>query len=147
MVKRYKLRRVDHFISERRPVMWVNWNDEIEARYEKRAKGWKFDSYNYLKGFPQFPPVTDDCLDKLWVDGEAVLVVGPDPFEFTKRRGEEGVSLSAAVKELARICSVSERSVWRWLDGSDVPPYAEKLLAIWADSNADQRAAWFQEPR
>ena len=144
MVKKYILRCVGRFITERRPCLGVNWDGIIEARFERSAKGWEFVSYNFLKGFAEFPPVTKACLNKLWADGgEVLLVVGPDPFEYTKQREEEGVTLSAAVKELACICSVSERSVWRWMDGSDVPPYAAKLLSIWADCTPEQRDTWF----
>lgn len=146
MVKRYKLRKVSSFTSEKLLNMWVRVNDEYDLCYERRKGEWwlLFERPHSRSNFTEY---SDACLNKALEDGEAEFVVGPDPFEYTRLRGEEGVSLSAAVKELARICSVSERSVWRWMDGSDVPPYATKLLAIWADSNADQRAAWFHETR
>jgi hypothetical protein len=145
MVKRYKLRGTERHTSERRPVMWVHCNEEVALLYHRKATGWEYITEHYLKRVVNPPPIPDECLDKLWADGEAVLVVGPDQFSFTKQRVEQGVSLSAAAKELARICGVSERSVWRWLDGAEMPTYAQRLLTIWADSSPEQRAEWFSE--
>lgn len=63
--------------------------------------------------------------------------------EYITQRLHEGGSLTRAVKEIASICSVGERSVWEWHGGRPVPPYAAKLLAIWAACTPEQRKEWF----
>ena len=63
--------------------------------------------------------------------------------EYIEQRVADGRSLTQAVKELAAICSVGERSVWEWHSGRVVPPYAAKILRIWAECSPDQRQKWF----
>ena len=65
--------------------------------------------------------------------------------EFVARRVKDGCSLTSAVKELASICSVGERSVWEWHKGRVVPPYAAKVLRIWAECSPEQRERWFNQ--
>lgn len=63
--------------------------------------------------------------------------------EHIENRRAEGVSLSAAVRELAAITGAGVRSVWRWVDGGEVPPYARRLLVVWQECSPEQRSRWF----
>lgn len=65
--------------------------------------------------------------------------------EYITQRLQDGGSLTRAVKEISAICSVGERSVWEWHQGRVVPPYAAKLLRIWADCSPAQRERWFNQ--
>lgn len=62
---------------------------------------------------------------------------------FIRGRRAEGVSLSAAVRELAAITGAGVRSVWRWVDGGQVPPHAVRLLMVWQECSPEQRSRWF----
>ena len=62
---------------------------------------------------------------------------------FIQGRRAEGVSHSAAVRELAAITGSGVRSVWRWLNGGEVPPYARRLLTVWHECSPEQRSRWF----
>lgn len=63
--------------------------------------------------------------------------------EFLTQRQAEGMSLSAAVRELASICAASERTVWRWVGGTPVPAWARRLLRVWAECSQYERERWF----
>lgn len=63
--------------------------------------------------------------------------------EFLTQRQAEGLSLSAAVRELAAVCGASERTVWRWLDGAAMPVWAQRLLRIWSECDQVSRRRWF----
>lgn len=65
------------------------------------------------------------------------------PEEFIKKKTAEGITRTAAVAMMSRVCGVSERRVWTWLQGNAVPPYARRLLDIWATCLPHQRQAWF----
>lgn len=65
------------------------------------------------------------------------------PEQFTKHRQQQGVTLTAAVKEITAICSVNERTAWRWMQGQSAPPSAQLLLRIWCEAPPKLRAAWF----
>lgn len=62
---------------------------------------------------------------------------------FIQQRQAEGLSLSAAVRELAAVCGASERTVWRWHDGAAMPVWAQRLLRIWSDCDPESRRRWF----
>lgn len=65
--------------------------------------------------------------------------------DYFAARQEAGVSLTAAVRELSGITGAGERSVWRWVDGGEVPLYAKRLLVIWSECTPEQRQRWFGE--
>jgi hypothetical protein len=63
--------------------------------------------------------------------------------EYLRTRQEDGLSLSQAVQELARITGSGVRSVWRWVDGGKVPTHATMLLQVWRECTPEQRKRWF----
>lgn len=63
--------------------------------------------------------------------------------EHIENRRAEGISLSAAVRELAAITGAGVRSVWRWVDGGKMPPHAVRLLMVWHECSPEQRDRWF----
>ena len=64
--------------------------------------------------------------------------------EYVELRKAEGLSLTRAVMELVSICAASERAAWRWVKGQPMPPSAARLLRVWAECTAQQRARWFE---
>lgn len=62
---------------------------------------------------------------------------------YIRARKNDGLSLTQAVQELAQITGSGVRSVWRWVDGGEVPPYARRLLVVWQECSPEQRSRWF----
>lgn len=63
--------------------------------------------------------------------------------EYIRKRGTEGLSLTAAVNELAALVAVNTRTAWRWVEAGEAPAQVRKLLLIWAEATPEQRDRWF----
>ncbi|MBO5863438.1 MAG: hypothetical protein J6Q59_04135 [Paludibacteraceae bacterium] len=64
--------------------------------------------------------------------------------EYIRRRGTEGLSLTAAINELAEMFGIDPRTPWRWNEAGKAPWYIERLLQIWHEATPEQRARWFK---
>lgn len=64
--------------------------------------------------------------------------------DYITKRSDEGLSLTAAVGELAALLAVNTRTAWRWYEAGEAPPHVRRLLLIWAEATPEQRARWFK---